>query len=178
MRSSAAFAAARRAHHDRDFELSIRDVVDGRSLLNDFADGFEDKIQEDDMYNGMASGERRSNAQTGLTTLGDRRIAYPLSTELSPQAAALLEVSPARANALAHVENARIPPHLFADPFDSRLRVSDRSPWFGWLAGFSLGRSFCSTHFSWPVDGIGGGNSHPLKPLEGLLSECQMVSPY
>jgi hypothetical protein len=100
--------------------------VDGRSLLDDFANGFEDEIEEDDVDNGMAAGERSSNAQTGLATFGDWRITDPLSAEFSPQAAALLEVSPARADALSHVENARVPPHFFANGFHSRFRVRDQ----------------------------------------------------
>jgi hypothetical protein len=148
MRTGASYAAAHRPHHDRNFELSNRDVVDGRSLLDNFADRFQHKIEEDDIDNGMASGERGSNAQTGLTPFSDRRIAYPLSAELSPQAAALLEVSTPRADSLTHVEDVRIAPHLFADRFDSSFRVSDQSLLVGWLPGFSSGRSSYSTHFS------------------------------
>jgi hypothetical protein len=96
----------------------------------------------------MAAGERSSNAQTGLATFGDWRITDPLSAEFSPQAAALLEVSPARADALSHVENARVPPHFFANGFHSRFRVRDQPLLVGWLPRFSLGRSLYSTHFS------------------------------
>jgi len=99
MRPGAPNTAPRGSHYDRNFELSVGNVVDGRGLLNNFADRFQDKVEEDNVNNGTASGERRSNAQTGLSAFGNRSVAYTFSAELSPQAAALLEVSAARADA-------------------------------------------------------------------------------
>src|SRR5438270_2702396 len=109
MWSGASYAAPSRSHQHGNFEFSVRNIVDGRSLLDDLADRFQYKIEKDDVNNGTASGERRSNSQPGLSTFGDRSVADALSSELSPQAATLLEVSTARADALSHVEDARIP---------------------------------------------------------------------
>src|SRR6266536_5174954 len=125
MRSSAPDAASCRSHHHGNFELSVRYVEDGGSLLDDFADCLQYKIKEDDIDNRTAPGKRCSDAQPGLTTLRDRSIADALSSELSPQSAALLEISAANTDSLPHVTDARVTTHLFANGFDSRFRIGD-----------------------------------------------------
>src|SRR5260370_24798842 len=140
MRTAAADSSHRRADHNRDFDLAIRDIVDRRSLLNDMPRRLQNKIKKDNSHDGPAARHRRSDAEPSLRQLGDGGIAHAFLPKFSPQSPALLEIASPRPDALSDIENGGIAPHLFAQRFNPGIHIADRTFHRLRLNGFALYR--------------------------------------
>src|ERR1035437_4161555 len=109
------------------FEFAVRDVVNGRCLLHNFAHCLEGKIQKHDVYDWMTSRQCCPDTHAGFSASGDGITANSSRTKLLPKATALLEISAARSDALPHIKDCWIAPHLFGHAFHPCLCIGDQT---------------------------------------------------
>src|SRR5580704_1724442 len=124
--------------------------MDGRSLLDNLADRFKYKIQEYNVNDWTAAGERRSYAQPGLTALRYRGVAHTLFAKFCMQSAALLEIPSPSTDPLSHVEDTGVTTHLLANGFHPGFCVRNQAQFAGTVFGTNFGCELRLSHFSLP----------------------------
>jgi hypothetical protein len=106
-------------------DFPIGGVADVRGLLNDLRHGFEGKVQEDFINDGAAARHGRANGDSRGAQFANASVAKPLLTEFLAKAAGLAEVSAARPDALADVDDGRVTLHFFAQRFYPGINVAN-----------------------------------------------------
>ncbi len=113
--------AVRTAEHDRTAHLAARHIQRFRCRVDDLVDRLHGEVERHELDDRLQAGHRRTDADTGKTMLGDRRIDHAPRAEFLQQPLRHLVGALIFGDLFAHDEDVGVAPHLFRHGIAQRL---------------------------------------------------------